>query len=104
MVTSPNCLKSVVTLTNLFDPQNLEEVENGIDTILEDLNAYRGSDTYIPPDIEICVCKAVVEDEQVIAYYFASMAEQSVFWFEDVDEDTITEFERIAVSDTHLGE
>lgn len=94
---------SVMTITNLLDRQNLEEIEIGVATILEGLNTYRAEHADAPSDIEICVCKATRGDEDVMAYYFASMIDQSVFWLKDVEEDIVTEFERKVVSEAHLG-
>ena len=73
------------------------------DELLDKLATYRQNGD-VPADTEICVCKSWSRDgESVIAYYLASMAEQSVFWLEDVDVNMITEYARVVVSESHLG-
>ncbi|KIP12134.1 hypothetical protein PHLGIDRAFT_113920 [Phlebiopsis gigantea 11061_1 CR5-6] len=54
-------------------------------------------------DAELCL--QIMEDsdgETIMAYYFASMAEQSVFWLDEVDTSIVTSWERAVVTESHL--
>ena len=54
-------------------------------------------------DAEIVVMKTWSGEEEVIAYYVASMRDQCVFWLDQVDVSYVTNSDRAVVSEMHLG-
>ena len=112
-------------MTNVYDPVNLKQIEGAADVLLRRLRADPLSDESLDSldrkmecikneditdykgeigDIEICVAKRTEDSEEVINYYLASMAEQSVFWLDEVSTDLVTGLERAVISNSHLGE
>lgn len=123
----------MVTLTNLCEPENLKYISAAADELWDRFReetpesrhsfALRGrsdtiqsatssdetddstEETGIEDDAELCL--QIMENdtgETIMAYYFASMAEQSVFWLDEVDTAIVTNWERAVVTESHLGE
>ena len=120
-------MQSLLTMTNIYDPVNLKQIEVAADDLLRCLRGGRtvGGESpssldekheYIKNeditdsendigDVEICLAKKEEDNgEEVIAYYLSSMAEQAVFWLEDGDTSLVTGYERAVISNSHLGE
>lgn len=92
-------------MTNLYIPQYAEEIELAAGQLLDDLTRYREThDHDVPADIDICLCKTWSSDgDDAVGYYMASMSEQTIFWLNDVCVNMVTDYERVVVSESHLG-
>lgn len=81
------------------DEQNRRQIERAGDDLLSQLASMDA-----PDDAEMILMKTHNEKEEVvIGYYVASMFDQCVFWFEEVDVSHVTNGERAVVSEMHLG-
>lgn len=110
-------------MTNIYDPVNLKQIEAAADDLLGRLRGGPITGDASPElsektgfiecedvnmssydDVEICLQKTEEDGEEMIGYYLASMAEQSVFWLEGVEVGLVTGWERAVITESHLGE
>lgn len=92
----------MLTLLDLYKEENTQQLDVVVEHLLQRLAA-EGSAA--PSDTEVVIgLRWCPEDETYrAAYYLASMSSQVVFWFEEFDPTSVTEFSRIVVSESHLG-
>ncbi|GJE94787.1 hypothetical protein PsYK624_109600 [Phanerochaete sordida] len=91
--------RRVLTMTDIQDNDNLKKIEQAAQELLPQLK-----EISIPDDAELVLEKTnrTGTDQEVIAYYVATMSAQCIVWLEDVDVTYVTDGERAVVSETHL--
>ncbi|EKM58103.1 uncharacterized protein PHACADRAFT_206944 [Phanerochaete carnosa HHB-10118-sp] len=87
--------RSLLTMTNLYEPTNIRHINIAGDLLLEQLRLMKSA----APDSEIVISKG---DGDKILYYAASMSKQCIFWFEEVPVTLVTDSGRAVVSQSHL--
>ena len=91
-------LKRLLTMTDIQNGQCRRQIDVAGDELVKQLKAMDA-----PDDAEIVLMKTWHGEDEVIGYYVASMSEQLIFWFEDVDVSHVTDCERAVMSEMHLG-
>ncbi|EKM58104.1 uncharacterized protein PHACADRAFT_252136 [Phanerochaete carnosa HHB-10118-sp] len=85
--------RRLLTMIDIENDQNRRQIERAGDDLLSQLASMDA-----PDDAEMTLMKT----EDAIGYYVASMADQCVFWFKEVDVSLVTNGDRAVVSEMHL--